>query len=65
MGISFDVIVKADNFIFPADFVILDYEVDVEIPIILGRPFMDTSRANMEKKDLKFRVNGEEATFKV
>ena len=31
---------KVDKFIFPVDFVILDYDVDFEVPIILGRPFL-------------------------
>ena len=37
--ILYDVLVKVDRFIFPADFVIFDCEVQVEVPIILGRPF--------------------------
>ena len=47
-----NVLVKVESFIFPADFVILDCEVDFEVPIILGRPFLATGRAlvNMEKK---------------
>ncbi|XP_050217489.1 uncharacterized protein LOC126668326 [Mercurialis annua] len=44
-GIVEDVLVKVDKFIFPVDFVILDYAVDIECPIILGRPFMNTGRA--------------------
>ncbi|XP_060972264.1 uncharacterized protein LOC115717683 [Cannabis sativa] len=39
-----DVLVKVDKFIFPADFIILDYEEDREILIILGRPFLATGR---------------------
>lgn len=47
------------------DFVILDYEVDVEVPIILGRPFLAIGRAlvDMEKGKMKFRLNNEEVTF--
>ena len=37
IGILYDVLVKVVSFIFPVDFVILDYEVDFEVPIILGR----------------------------
>ncbi|XP_024990554.1 uncharacterized protein LOC112524838 [Cynara cardunculus var. scolymus] len=37
-----DVLVQVDKFIFPADFVILDFEADKDIPIILGRPFLAT-----------------------
>ncbi|XP_069143382.1 uncharacterized protein [Solanum lycopersicum] len=41
----------------PGDFVILDCEVDFEVPIILGRPFLATSRAlvDMEKGQMTFR----------
>ena len=33
-GVIEDVLVKVDNFIFPADFIVLDMEEDSEIPII-------------------------------
>ncbi|XP_070015786.1 uncharacterized protein [Nicotiana sylvestris] len=36
LGIIDDVLVWVDKFILPADIVILDYEVDYEVPIILG-----------------------------
>ena len=45
IGILHDVLVKLESFIFPDDFVILDCEVDFEVPIILGRPFLATGRA--------------------
>nr|XP_009801422.1 PREDICTED: uncharacterized protein LOC104247164 [Nicotiana sylvestris] len=38
-GILDDVLVQVGKFVFPADFVILDFRVEEEIPIILGRPF--------------------------
>ena len=62
-----DVLVKVVSFIFLADFVILDCEVDFEVPIILGRPFLATGRAlvDMEKGQMKFRLNNEKATFNV
>jgi len=65
IGILYYILVKVDKFIFPADFVILDYEIDAEVPIILGRPFLATERAlvDVESGELKFRVNDEEATF--
>ena len=65
IGILNDVLVKVESFIFPADFVILDCEVDFEVPIILGRPFLATGRAlvDMEKGQMTFRLNNEEATF--
>ncbi|XP_049414650.1 uncharacterized protein LOC125877383 [Solanum stenotomum] len=67
VGILYDILVKVDRFIFPTDFVILDCEIDAEIPIILGRPFLATRRALMdvESGKLKFRVNDDEVTFNI
>nr|GEY74856.1 reverse transcriptase domain-containing protein [Tanacetum cinerariifolium] len=44
-GIARDVIVPVGKFTFPADFVIVDYESDPRVPLILGRPFLRTARA--------------------
>nr|XP_016493407.1 PREDICTED: uncharacterized protein LOC107812757 [Nicotiana tabacum] len=43
-GVIEDVLVQVGTFIFPVDFVILDYELDQEVPFILGRPFLATCR---------------------
>ncbi|XP_049373329.1 uncharacterized protein LOC125838305 [Solanum verrucosum] len=65
VGILHDIMVKVDRFIFPTNFVILDCEIDTEIPIILGRTFLVTGRAlvDIEGGKLKFRVNDNEVTF--
>ena len=62
-----DVLVKVESFIFPADSVILYCVVDFEVPIILGRPFLATSRSldYMEKGKMKFQLNDEEFTFNI
>jgi hypothetical protein len=39
-----DVLVKLEDLVFPADFMILDIEEDTVHPIILGRPFLATIR---------------------
>ena len=67
IGILHDELVKVDSFIFSADFVILDCEVDFEVPIILGRTSLATGRAvvDMEKRQMKFRLNNEEVTFNI
>ncbi|XP_049365811.1 uncharacterized protein LOC125830674 [Solanum verrucosum] len=51
-----DVLMKLESFIFPSDFVILDCEVDFEVSIILGRPFLTTGNAlvDMERGQMKF-----------
>nr|GEV83168.1 hypothetical protein [Tanacetum cinerariifolium] len=51
--ITRDVIVSVGKFTFPADFVIVDYERDLRVPLILGRPFLRTVRALID-------VHGEE-----
>ena len=67
IGILHDMLVKVESFIFPIDFVILDCEVDFEVPIILGRSFLATGRAlvDMEKGKMKFLLNNEEVTFNI
>ncbi|XP_062080383.1 uncharacterized protein LOC133785144 [Humulus lupulus] len=62
-----DVLVRVDKFIFPADFIVLDYEADIEVPIILGRPFLATDRTliDVEKWELTMRAQDEQVTFKV
>ena len=49
-GILHDVLVKVESFIFPADCVILDCVVDLQVPIILGRPLLATVRALVDMK---------------
>nr|GEV83061.1 reverse transcriptase domain-containing protein [Tanacetum cinerariifolium] len=45
VGIAKDVFVPVGKFTFPADFVIVDYESDLRVLLILGRPFLRTARA--------------------
>ena len=62
-----DVLVKVDKFIFPADFIVLDMEEDKEIPIILGRPFLETSKVmiDVQKGEPKLRVKDDEVKSSV
>ncbi|GKG18080.1 reverse transcriptase domain-containing protein, partial [Tanacetum coccineum] len=55
-GVAEDVSVKVGKFYFSADFVIVDYDVDPHVPLILGRPFLRTTRALID-------VYGEELTL--
>ncbi|GJS58501.1 reverse transcriptase domain-containing protein [Tanacetum coccineum] len=66
-GIAEDVFVKVGKFYFPADFVVVDYEVDPRVPLILGRPFLRTARAliDVHGEEMTLRVNDEAITFKV
>ncbi|KAK5792870.1 hypothetical protein PVK06_033996 [Gossypium arboreum] len=66
-GIIEDVLVKLDKFIFLIDFVVLDMDEDVEVPLILGHPFLATARAviNVSDGKLVLRVGNEEIIFKI
>lgn len=66
-GIVEDVLVKVDKFYFPVDFVVLDMDEDKEMPLILGRPFLATSKAliDMEEGKMIFRVGDDQVTFHV
>nr|GEW59509.1 reverse transcriptase domain-containing protein [Tanacetum cinerariifolium] len=50
-GIARNVFVPVGKFTFPADFVIVDYESDSKVPLILGRPFLRTARALIDVHD--------------
>lgn len=62
-----DVLVKVACFIFFVDFVIMDYKVDFEVYIILGRTFLAMGRAlvDIEMGQMKFRLNGKKFTFNI
>ncbi|XP_070004103.1 uncharacterized protein [Nicotiana sylvestris] len=61
------VLVRVYKFILSADFVILDCEVDYEVPIILGGTFLGTGKAlvDVEASELTFQVGEEKAVFHV
>ncbi|XP_047249943.1 uncharacterized protein LOC124885733 [Capsicum annuum] len=67
MGILFDILVKVDKCILPTDFAVLDYEMDQDVPIIFGHPFLAIDRAifDLEIGEIKFRVQEDKVTFKV
>ncbi|KAG9453364.1 hypothetical protein H6P81_006268 [Aristolochia fimbriata] len=66
-GIMEDVLVKIQDFIYPCDFVVLDIEVDKNLPIILGRPFLATVGAIIDCKqgNLTLRLNNEIICFNI
>ncbi|XP_061363947.1 uncharacterized protein LOC133307455 [Gastrolobium bilobum] len=62
-----DVLVKVYKFIFHADFVVLEMEEKGDMPLLLGRSFLATTRAmiDMEKGKLELRMDGEKVTINV
>ncbi|XP_016168615.1 uncharacterized protein LOC107611175 [Arachis ipaensis] len=66
-GIVEDLLVKVGDFIFPADFVVLDMEEEAKASIILGRPFLATAGAiiDFQKGELTLRLHDEKMVFNV
>ncbi|GKD48404.1 reverse transcriptase domain-containing protein [Tanacetum coccineum] len=64
-GIAEDVCVQVRKFTFPADFVVVDYDVDPRVPFILGRPFLRTARGLVDvyEKELILRDGDENLIF--
>nr|GEU56511.1 hypothetical protein [Tanacetum cinerariifolium]GEW17032.1 hypothetical protein [Tanacetum cinerariifolium] len=63
--IARDVFVPVGKFTFPADFVIVDYESDPRVPLILGRPFLRTTRAliDVHREEMILRDGDERLTL--
>ncbi|GJR61809.1 reverse transcriptase domain-containing protein [Tanacetum coccineum] len=66
-GLAEDIFVKVRNFHFPTDFVVVNFEADPRVPLILGRSFLRTSRALIDvyEGELVLRDRNEQITFHV
>ena len=60
-GFVEDIPVQLDKYFIPDDFVIADIREDKQVPIILGRPFLATVRANINVREgrMTFNIGGE------
>ena len=58
-------LVKVGKFIFPVDFVVMKMEEDNQVPLLLGRPFLETGAAliDVQKGELTLRVGNEAVHF--
>ncbi|MCO6517067.1 MAG: hypothetical protein J6586_11355, partial [Snodgrassella sp.] len=65
LGIAEDVFVRVGKFHFPADFVVVDFDADPRVPLILGRGFLRTGRALIDvfDEEITLRVGTEAITF--
>ncbi|RVW19388.1 hypothetical protein CK203_115869 [Vitis vinifera] len=56
-----DVLVQVDNFYYPVDFIVLDTDPTVKeanlVPIILGRPFLATSKCNHQLQEWAYATH--------
>nr|GEZ88817.1 reverse transcriptase domain-containing protein [Tanacetum cinerariifolium] len=59
------VVAPVRTFHFPADFVVVDFDVDPRVPLILGRSFLKTERSLIDvfEGELTLRVGKEAITF--
>nr|GEZ68305.1 hypothetical protein [Tanacetum cinerariifolium] len=66
-GIARDVFVPVGKFTFLADFVIIDYESDPRVPLILGRPFLRTAHAliDVHREEMILRDGDERLTLNI
>ncbi|GJW02412.1 reverse transcriptase domain-containing protein [Tanacetum coccineum] len=64
-GLAKDVYVKVGKFHFPTDFVVVDFEADPRVPLILGRSFLRIGRALIDVygEEITLRVDNEAVTF--
>nr|GFB99248.1 reverse transcriptase domain-containing protein [Tanacetum cinerariifolium] len=65
VGVAEDVFVKVGTFYFPVDFVVVDFDADPRLPLILGRYFLKTGRDLIDvfQGELTLRVGKEAITF--
>ncbi|GKA17285.1 reverse transcriptase domain-containing protein [Tanacetum coccineum] len=65
IGIAEDVYLKVGKFKFPADFIVVDFDVDPLVPLILERSFLKTGRALIDvyEGELTLHVGKEAVTF--
>nr|GEZ21209.1 reverse transcriptase domain-containing protein [Tanacetum cinerariifolium] len=64
-GFAKNVFIKVGKFHFPSDFVVVDFEADPRVPLILGRSFLRTGRALIDfyGEEITLRVNDKAVTF--
>nr|GEZ49306.1 retrovirus-related Pol polyprotein from transposon 17.6 [Tanacetum cinerariifolium]GEZ68816.1 retrovirus-related Pol polyprotein from transposon 17.6 [Tanacetum cinerariifolium] len=65
VGVAEDVFVKVGTFHFSADFIVVNFDVDPRVPLILGRSFLKTGRALIDifEGELTLCVGKEAMTF--
>ncbi|XP_027067697.1 uncharacterized protein [Coffea arabica] len=68
-GVLDDILVQVDKLVFPADFYVLDRDDDfsVSLPILLGRPFLMTSKTKIDvySGTLTMEFDGEIIKFNI
>ncbi|GKB52808.1 reverse transcriptase domain-containing protein [Tanacetum coccineum] len=62
-GVAENVFVKVGKFYFPADFVVLDFIERIELPLDIGRPFLDTYHALIDVYEGEIILRNDDQTL--
>ncbi|XP_071687822.1 uncharacterized protein [Rutidosis leptorrhynchoides] len=67
IGIAEHILVSIDTLVFPVDFVIMEMKEDLQVPLILGRPFLATADTIIlvQRNQLNIRVGEELVTINI
>ncbi|XP_071687006.1 uncharacterized protein [Rutidosis leptorrhynchoides] len=67
IGITEDILVSIDSLVFSVDFVIMEMKEDLQVPLILGRPFLATADTIIlvQRNQLNIRVGDERVTINI
>ncbi|XP_071728272.1 uncharacterized protein [Rutidosis leptorrhynchoides] len=67
IGIAEDIMVSIDTLVFPVDFVIIEMKEDLQVPLILGRPFLVTADTIIlvQRNQLSIGVGEERVTINI
>ncbi|GKB73739.1 putative reverse transcriptase domain-containing protein, partial [Tanacetum coccineum] len=65
-GIAENVLVGIIKFVFPVDFIVLDMPEDINVPLILERPFLSTAHAKIDvfERKITLRIRNDKIVFK-
>ncbi|GJT83362.1 reverse transcriptase domain-containing protein [Tanacetum coccineum] len=65
VGVAEDVFIKVGRFHFLTDFIVVEFDADPRVPLILGRSFLKTGRALIDvyAGELTLRVGKDAVTF--
>ncbi|GJV49130.1 reverse transcriptase domain-containing protein [Tanacetum coccineum] len=65
-GIAENVLVGIIKFVFPVDFIVLDMPEDINVPLILGRPFLSTAYAKIDvfERKISLGIGNDKMVFK-
>ena len=57
-GVLEDVLINVGKFVFPVDFAVINIKEDKQIPLMLGRPFLETGASLIDVKKKRIDSQG-------